>query len=373
MAKGKGKSRRRNKTWHSRYHQGGEDAVDRTHRRDKFAPPEVKLRQDRFAQPENLQDLPTQEGMVVGFFPGGCLVRTENEELLCGIAKTFRAAEGSSPLAVGDTVTLALTHEASDGNMELDKDRADAMVLFRQPRRTLLSRPLPMRGKRRDEYETEAYEKIIAANMDHLLIVASVRQPSVPASLLDRYLIIAQRGELEPILVFNKIDLAQPGPKILEPYRELGVEIHQVSAKSSAGLEALCAALAGKASVLSGQSGVGKTTLVNAMIPTARGKTRSVRAKDERGRHTTSAAVVYDLPDGGILVDTPGIRELGMYIQPEELPWFFPEFEDLAGQCKFNNCTHTHEPNCAVRRAVDDGQIPSRRYRSYLRILETLQ
>ncbi len=373
MAKGKGKSRRRNKTWHSRYHQAGEDAVDRTHRRDKFAAPEVKLRQDRFAQPENLQDLPTAEGMVTGFFPGGCLVRTPSEELLCGIAKTFRGLEeGSSALAVGDGVTVALTQGASDGDMAQDKDRADAMVLSREPRRTVLSRPVPMRGKRRDEYETETYEKIIAANMDTLLIIASVRRPKVPSGLIDRYLIIAQRGELEPILVFNKTDLEEPDKTWREQYRDLGLEIFCVSAITGQGLEDLKAALEAKATVLSGLSGVGKTTLINAMIPSARGRTRSVRAKDERGRHTTSAAVVYDLPGGGLLVDTPGIRELGMYIQPEQLPWFFPEFEQLGGQCKFNNCTHTHEPGCAILQGVKAGSIPPRRYRSYLRILDSL-
>jgi ribosome biogenesis GTPase len=373
MAKGKGKSRRRNKTWHSRYHQAGEDAVDHVSRRDKFAPPEVKLREDRFAQPENLPDLPTATGMVTGFFPGGCLVRTESEELLCGIAKTFRSPEGSSALAIGDTATVALTSEASDGDMSTDKDRADAMVLAREPRRTVLSRPQPRSGKYRDEYETDTYEKIIAANIDDLLIVASTRQPPFRRGLIDRYLIIAQRGELEPILVVNKIDLARPRRADVEQFRDLGVAVYQVSAETGEGLGELAQAVSGRSSVLSGPSGVGKTTLINAMIPEAGGKTQSVRAKDERGRHTTSAAIVYDLPGGGLLIDTPGIRELGMHIDPVDLPWYFPEFEQLAPQCKFNDCTHTHEPGCAIALAVEAGRIPARRYESYLRILESLE
>ncbi|MCK4602480.1 MAG: ribosome small subunit-dependent GTPase A, partial [Phycisphaerae bacterium] len=139
------------------------------------------------------------------------------------------------------------------------------------------------------------------------------------------------------------------------------------------GLEDLRAALLGRRSVLAGASGVGKSTLINALVPEADAATRAIRMKDQRGRHTTSAAVVYDLPKGGVIIDTPGIRELGVGLKAGELPWYFPEFEPLSPQCKFNNCTHTHEPDCAVVRAVEEGNILPRRYESYLRILESLK
>jgi ribosome biogenesis GTPase len=117
---------------------------------------------------------------------------------------------------------------------------------------------------------------------------------------------------------------------------------------------------------------VGKTALINALVPGASEATGAVREADGRGRHTTSAALVYDLPGGGIIVDTPGIRELGMNLTAAELPWYFPEFEPLAPVCRFNDCTHTHEPDCAVVAAVEAGQISRRRYESYLRIMDSL-
>ena len=372
MAKHKGKSNRRNKGWHQKY-QAGEASAEHGQQKQRITSRQVKLGEGRFADAENLEQLPTVEGMVTGFFPGGVLVRTDDDELLCGIAKTFRAPEGSSPLAVGDTATVALTAADQSGQLDLDKDRADGMVLSRRPRDTALARPQPRSGKRRDEYDTETFDKVIAANVDILLIVAAARQPPLRRGLIDRFLIIAERGELTPILVINKIDIATPDLDVLNVFAELGVAIYLVSAVTGDGLDELLEALKGHRSVLAGASGVGKTTLINAILPGVDARTRTVRAKDNRGRHTTTAAVVYDLPGGGIIIDTPGIRELGMAMDPSELPWYFPEFEALAGQCKFNDCTHTHEPGCAIQAAVEAGDILPQRYDSYLRILETLE
>jgi len=130
--------------------------------------------------------------------------------------------------------------------------------------------------------------------------------------------------------------------------------------------------IGGRRSVLAGASGVGKSTLVNALVPGANLPTGPVRQKDQRGRHVTAAASVHELPGGGLIVDTPGIRELAMGIEATELPWYFPEIAELTPRCRFNDCTHSHEPGCAVRAAVEAGAISARRYRSYLRILETL-
>jgi ribosome biogenesis GTPase len=314
------------------------------------------------------------EGMVVGLFPGGAMVRVGDEVLLCQIAKTFRAPQGVTPLAVGDDVTVALTQSAHQtGDLEADRDRSDGMVLQRQLRRTVLSRPQPRSGKRRDEYGTETFEKVIAANMDVLLIVAATCQPALRRGLIDRYLIVAERGELAPVLVVNKIDITRPNEAMLGDFASLGLDIVLCSAMRGDGLSDLRERMAGKRSILAGASGVGKSTLINALIPAAHAATCEVRASDERGRHTTSAASVYDLSDGGILVDTPGIRELGLRFDAQLLPWYFPEFDPHAAECRFNDCSHTHEPHCAVIAAVDAGQIPPRRYDGYLRLLETLE
>jgi len=375
MARYKGKSKRRIKNWHQRVVAGGEADDTTDDRRLGFSKREVKLPAERLeAAQENLDDLPRAEGMVVGLYRRGCVVRTGQDELLCGIAKTFRAPESTSPLAVGDVVTVALTHDQHRGqDTERDRLRADGFIVARQPRRSALTRPQPRGAKRTDPHTTEIVEKVIAANIDVLVIVASMRQPRLHRGLIDRFLIVAERGELTPVLVFNKIDLARPEAALLKEFKSLDVQVVPCSAETRKGLRGLRAALKDKAGVMAGPSGVGKTSLINALIPGADGAVREIRAKDERGRHTTSASVVYDVPGGGIIIDTPGIRELALPLTAEELPWYFPEFEELSPQCKFNNCTHTHEPQCAVLAAVEAGDLPAHRYESYVRILETIE
>jgi ribosome biogenesis GTPase / thiamine phosphate phosphatase len=378
MARRKGKANRRIKDWHRRY-VSGEHEEDTPARREKLSEEAVKLPTSRLSaaqdRPESSwEGLAQARGMVVGLFPGGVAVRIDAGELFCGIAKTFRAPEGSSALAVGDDVTVALTDEAHADQSQRDGDRADGMVLSRGPRETALSRPRPSSGKRRGEHDGETFEKVVAANMDVLLIVAAVRRPPLRHGLIDRFLIIAERGEMEPVLVINKSDLGRDGldETVLTDFEDLGVQILFCSALTGEGMEALGAILTGKRSILAGASGVGKSTLVNGLIPGATAATREIRDKDNRGRHTTSATKVYRLPGGGLLVDTPGIRELGMHLEADELPWYFPEFEALSRECRFNDCTHTHEPGCAVRSAAESGSIPSRRYASYLRLLDTI-
>ncbi len=375
MARRKGKAQQRIKDWQQRFISGRDDVEDAFPQGRKLSARGIKLGDGSFAASEQSPDgMDQKEGMVVGVFRRGAFVRIEGKEIFCGIAKTFRAPKGFSPLAVGDVVTAAIVRpEHIDGQKELDKDRMDGMILSRRLRETALSRPRIRSGKRRNEYDKDTFEKVIAANMEVLLIVASTREPTLRHGLIDRFLIIAERGELEPVLVVNKIDLAAPDEQVLTDFRALEVETVLCSAATGEGLDHLRGVLAGKRSVFAGASGVGKTTLINALVPGANAATRTVRQKDSRGRHTTSTAGVYDLPAGGILVDTPGIRQLGIDLQAAELPWYFPEFEDAARQCKFNDCTHTHEPDCAVVAAVEAGQIKPRRYEGYLRIFETLR
>ena len=419
MAKRKGKSQHR-MNWQQQYEHGEEDRPQFS-ARSKLTQRQVKLPSGRDpTELENVESLPRTEGMVVGLYPGGVAVlprgagvspacfadvssapsgeagltsssdqpngahnagetpapRPAPRVLFCGVAKAFRVpggAEHASAVAVGDFVTEALTRREHAQGQQADKSRTDGLILLRQKRRSVLSRPQPRSGKRRDEHNTEFIEKVIVANMDVLLIVASSAQPPLRQGLIDRFLIIAERGGLTPVLAINKIDLGAPDEAVVAGLSGLGVTMRLVSAATGEGLASLREELAGKNTVLAGQSGVGKSTLVNAMVPGAQAATREIRMKDQRGRHRTTSASVYDLPGGGLLVDTPGVRELGVFLNAAELPWYFPEFELLAASCKFRDCTHTHEPSCAVQQAVEDGAIPSRRYESYLRILETLE
>lgn len=384
MAKRKGKSQHRQKHW------------ERLHREGQFASEDAETRrrltQRRVRLPGQKQDAPifadletdiaadgTQlTGVVKHLYPGGALVRIDTHgDLMCGLAGTYRPAPNASALAVGDKVTVAVLPETlgliDAGRKEIDRDRVEGLILQRGPRETALSRPQTMRGKRRDEYETEIFEKVIAANMDQLVVVAAVALPPIRRRLLDRYLIIAERGELPMRLVVNKVDLGSPDHALLEAYQPLGVQWLACSAHTGEGLDDVRRWLADRSTILAGASGVGKSSLLNALIPELDLATREVRQRDRRGRHTTSAATLYELPFGGQVVDTPGVRELGLEIDPNELPWYFPEFEPLSPQCRFNDCTHTHEPGCAVMDAVEQGHISHRRYDSYLRILDSLE
>jgi ribosome biogenesis GTPase / thiamine phosphate phosphatase len=379
MARKKGKSSHRIRDWQQELRSGTKS--ERTAGRSRHTQRAVKLPSYRLEFPElNLEMLPKVEGMVVGFFPGGVIVRAGGQDMICGIAKTFRAPEGLSALAVGDIVTAALTCAEHANAAEADKVRADGLILSRQARQSALVRPAPRSGKRTDKYETETTEKVIVANMDMLMIVTSVAQPAFRAAVVDRFLIIAERSELQPVLVVNKMDLDPLDEEKLADFVQLGLKIVRCSAVTGKGLDNLRAVLSGRKSVLAGASGVGKSALVNALVPSAKAATRPIRMRDQRGRHTTAATVIYELPapggegtPAGIIVDTPGVRELGINLTAAELPWYFPEFQQYSQGCKFNNCTHTHEPDCAVQSAVEDGLIQPRRYESYLRILETLE
>ncbi|MDP7286834.1 MAG: GTPase RsgA, partial [Phycisphaerae bacterium] len=257
MAKRKGKSRQR-LDWHARYEAGDDDSAD--HKvKGKLTKRKVKIPpRDLQAGGENTDDLPRLEGMVVGMFPGGAEVQIGDSTILCMVAKAFRAPPGSTALTVGDTVTVAASGAHHDASND-DPDRADGMILSRGPRETALSRPAPRSGKRKDEYKTEMFERVIAANMDVLLIIAATCQPPLRKRLIQRYLIIAERGEMEPILVLNKIDLAPPDPEVIEHFRESNLVIVEVSAGTGQGVEELVSRLANRRSILAGASGVGKS------------------------------------------------------------------------------------------------------------------
>ncbi len=373
----KGKSKRRVKHWTSQYTEGHD--LDRHNLPQTYSKTGIKLREDAAADaaydPEDCF-----RGMVAGVFRRGIFVRPDgsNEMRFCGIAKTFRPPEDfghTSAITVGDFVIVARPDEKySSGQLQLDRNRSEGVILSREARTSVLSRPAPRSEKRNDEYASQpAQEKVIAANMDTLLIVVAVAQPAMRRELVERFLIAAERGGLQPILAVNKIDLGDPPADWIADWTARGVKIVMMSAATGEGTAELLHMLEGHRAVLAGASGVGKSTFVNAVIPEAQAATREVRGKDDRGRHTTSQSRMYDVPGDGLLVDTPGIRELGVNIPLEQVGWYFPEFEPFAQQCKFRNCTHIHEPNCQVQAAVENGDLPAHRFQSYLRLRQTLE
>ena len=273
-----------------------------------------------------------EEALVIGVGPGVANLRApDRPDRIC------RTKKG---VVVGDMVRAD-----------------DHRVLAVLPRRTVLARTDPHNPR---------IERALAANVDVVGIVASVHAPPLRTGLIDRYLIAAQNGSMEPVVVINKLDLLQNEAELdeLKAYDGIGVPVILCSVKEGRGLEELRAALAGKTCVFTGHSGVGKSSLLNALAPELDLRTGAVEIK---GRHTTTTSSLHQLPNDTRLIDTPGIREFGLpNVRADELRHYFPEFQDLADECHFNDCTHTHEPQCAVR----DANLP--RYSTYVRIYQTL-
>jgi len=229
-----------------------------------------------------------------------------------------------------------------------------------EPRRTTLTRSI--KGK----------EQVIAANIDQALIVVSGANPALKPNLIDRLLVSAHKGGVRPIICINKSDLIDPVrmQPIVGTYARLGYDVVMTSATTLTGIDELRALLKGLATVAAGQSGVGKSSLLNALQPGLRLDTGEVSAWTQKGRHTTRTAILHELDFGGWVVDTPGIRQMRLWdVLPIEVEEFFLEFRPFVPRCRFADCSHTHEADCAVRRAVDRGLISPVRYSSYFKLL----
>jgi ribosome biogenesis GTPase len=218
----------------------------------------------------------------------------------------------------------------------------------------------------------------VAANIDRVVVVVAVAKPGIRTGLIDRYLLAVEQGGAQPVLCVNKVDLAtaaeQGGLDLLEPYYQLGLPVVLCSAARGQGIEELRRILDGHLSVFVGHSGVGKSSLLNTLKPELDLTTAAVRRADGTGRHTTTRSHLYKLAGETWIIDTPGIREFGLWnLEAGEIGSYFPELVEWAPACKFANCTHSHEPQCAVKQAVDGGQIPVARYEAYLRILASLK
>ena len=214
-------------------------------------------------------------------------------------------------------------------------------------------------------------QQIIVANVDQLLIITSAAEPRLKPNLVDRLLVTAEKGGVRPVVCINKIDLVDPID--LQPlvgvFAQMGYQVLLMSAKTGFGVERLRRVLAGQESVVAGQSGVGKSSLLNAIDPTLRLRVREVSTDNQKGRHTTATARLIPLSCGGYVVDTPGIRQFQLWdVIPEEVAGFYRDVRPYVSICRFPDCTHTHEDNCAVKDAVADGRLDQRRYESYCKL-----
>ena len=255
-------------------------------------------------------------------------------------------------VVAGDVVDLELQ---SDGHATISGVRRRKSVLARRAA-----------GERRPRAQP------IAANVDQVVVVASVRSPEPSPRFLDRFLVIAAANRIPAVIVLNKVDLDRTAlDRLLERYTPAGYQVLATSVRLPEGLAAFRDLLRGRESVLAGQSGVGKSSLLNALDPGLKLRIGEISAKWDTGRHTTRAALVVPLAGGGYVVDTPGLREVGTWgIDPELLAVCFPEFRRFLDQCRFDNCRHLAEPGCAVRDAAEQGAFDADRLVSYQRLYE---
>ncbi len=265
----------------------------------------------------------------------------------------------TNPVAVGDIVEIDIEEE----------EAGTAIINSIADRRNYINRQSP-----KSKYQ----HHIVAANLDQSVLVATLREPRTSQGFIDRFLVASEMYHVPAVIVFNKWDLYREKEKQLYEewaamYGEAGYPVIVCSTVTGEGIEALKQKLTGKISLFSGHSGVGKSTLLNAILPELKLRTQDVSGWSGKGMHTTTFAEMFDLPGGGSLIDTPGVREFGLVnVTKQELSHYFPEMRSRLNDCQFNNCQHLNEPGCAIKQAVEEGTITAERYESYISLLLTI-
>jgi ribosome biogenesis GTPase len=283
-----------------------------------------------------------------GFFS----VQTETGILVCKLRGRLKQGSREGDLvAIGDKVTISQIGEE------------EGLIESIEPRQRMISRMAPIaRGE---------YEQIIIANPDQIVLVFACAQPEPKLRMLDRFLIITEQQQVPAVIVANKTDLVseQAAESLFKHYADIGYTLIYSSVPEKRGLKQLKEILAGKISALAGPSGAGKSSLLNAIQPGLGLSIQNVSEATGKGKHTTVASELFALQSGGYVADTPGLKALALWdIEPEELDGYFPDISPLVAECQFSDCTHVHEPGCAVREAVERGIIHPNRYDSYLRL-----
>jgi len=280
--------------------------------------------------------------------------------VVASVGGTVDCPHTSTIVTVGDHVwILPDEHATSQG------DAAGTIVKV-EARQTLLSRKVPGKARR---------EQVLVSNVEQLGIVVAAAQPAYHKRLIDRYLIAADKGDLRPFIVVNKMDLnpeeyVQDVVDDFAAYAQIGIPVVFMSASTDQGMDTLRHELGRASTLLSGPSGVGKSSVIN-LLTNVRQDVGAISEKYDKGRHTTTAAQVFPMPVGGSIVDSPGIREFAIWeLTADELPFYFEEFTPFAEHCRFKPCSHTHEPGCAVKEGVDAGTIDEERYLSYIVLLQ---
>jgi ribosome biogenesis GTPase len=274
----------------------------------------------------------------------------------CRIKGKFRikGLTTTNPVAVGDKVDFELEPEQQQGVINKLYERKNYII--------------------RKSINLSKQAQIIAANLDQAFLVVTLASPRTSLGFIDRFLVTAEAYDIPASLIFNKLDMfSDEGLEILAEYKSiyenLGYPCYEVSALKGTNIPQLITLLKDKITLFSGHSGVGKSSLMNAILPDLDIRTMEVSEWSDKGMHTTTFAEMYDLPGGGSIIDTPGIRELGVIdIEQQELSHFFPEMRDRMHSCRFHNCRHINEPGCAVLEALENGEIEPSRYESYLSI-----
>ncbi|HET9429824.1 MAG TPA: ribosome small subunit-dependent GTPase A [Chitinophagaceae bacterium] len=266
----------------------------------------------------------------------------------------------TNPVSVGDEVEMEIESETEN----------TAIITEIHPRRNYINRQSP---------RLKHQHHIVAANLDQSLLVATLKEPRTSQGFIDRFLVASEMYHVPALIVFNKSDLYKKKEldkfeQWKEMYESIGYRVILASATEGKGIGEIKDMLKDKITLISGHSGVGKSSLLNAILPLLRLKTQEVSGWSGKGMHTTTFAEMYDLPFGGKLIDTPGMREFGLVnLEKQELSHYFPEMRTRLNQCQFNNCLHVNEPGCSIKEAVMNGEISEDRYVSYVKILDSIE